>query len=840
MNARAAGGRAGRGRHGVLINGTGTGNGLRTNALGTGSESSVRMSAPPPAAESTALPTLATATLPRRVRRVLEHLLNNASSELERLFALVLDDYEQQLFRLADHARNPDVESVHLQTLRTARLNRADLLPRFMAGLEASVAALGRDPAPAGGKEPGEPAPSFRNLSLVEDADIEEDAVLREIAVRSEARATLGLHLLGQRFGVLAGAPAFDAQRIPFGPNSLCRILRAAAQSLQVSLDARLLLYRTFERRLLASYPELVEMLNASVAADGILPSLTYVPVRVRPSVQQDAGKAADDAEPRARTRGRQGPAPARAGDPNRGYTAWPGMDSGDAAGEDENAAFDLLQQLLGGRRQLLGKLRPEREGKAGHELPTGEVVRALGDLQREWADQPPPKSLLDIKRSLLAQSRQAKGRGADFSRRDNDTFELLAMLYEQIQREVRSDTSASTLLKRLQLPLLRVALQDRAFFVRNQHPARQLLNAVAESGARWLGDDDVDPQLLNPLQQAVEHVIEHYDGDAAVFESSNRELQHQLQQYARKAEVTERRHVEAARGKEKLEVAKRRAAETIDEVVGEERLPRFVRALLNQAWADVLTLTLLRQGADSPEWTQRLEMTRRIVATCGHDAGPPDAELARYIEQALSQVGYHAEEAATIAQRLTSAAEDDDDAASRTEITMRLKARTRLGEDAAEQRKPKLPPRTPEEQARYEQLRTMPYGTWLEFVTNQQGDVIRRRLSWYSTVTDHALFVNQRGQRVAEMSLDALARMVARDQARIVTAARGRLIDRAWQATLSALRSFAGRGEKDDDGADGGAGGPGKGKAKGKGGGKPGGKDIKGGGTAGPAGSAA
>ena len=44
--------------------------------------------------------------------------------------------------------------------------------------------------------------------------------------------------------------------------------------------------------------------------------------------------------------------------------------------------------------------------------------------------------------------------------------------------------------------PLLRVALQDRAFFVRPQHPARQLLNAVAESGATWLSDDEVDPQL--------------------------------------------------------------------------------------------------------------------------------------------------------------------------------------------------------------------------------------------------------------------------------------------------------------------------------------------------------
>jgi hypothetical protein len=46
---------------------------------------------------------------------------------------------------------------------------------------------------------------------------------------------------------------------------------------------------------------------------------------------------------------------------------------------------------------------------------------------------------------------------------------------------------------------------------------------------------------------------------------------------------------------------------------------------------------------------------------------------------------------------------------------------------------------------------------------------------------------------------------MLARGQARIVTAERGRLVDRAWQATLNALRSFAGRGDRPGDGEGGG-----------------------------------
>ena len=270
--------------------------------------------------------------------------------------------------------------------------------------------------------------------------------------------------------------------------------------------------------------------------------------------------------------------------------------------------------------------------------------------------------------------------------------------------------------------------------------------------------------------------------------------LQQELELLARRSDMAERRHVEAARGKEKLEIAKRLAAATITGMIGQRKPHKFVRALIEQAWADALTLALLRHGDDSDEWRQMLETTRRIVTACCDQGAVPDPELATQVEAALSRVGYHGDEAAAISRRLASLREDDD-GASRTELAAALKTRTRLGERAGAQDKQKLAPRTPEEQAQYERVSELPFGTWIEFVSNQQGDVVRKRLSWYSKVTGHALFVNLRGQRVGEQSLDSLARMLARGQARVVTIERARLVDRAWQATLGTLRGLARRG---------------------------------------------
>ena len=465
-----------------------------------------------------------------------------------------------------------------------------------------------------------------------------------------------------------------------------------------------------------------------------------------------------------------------------------------DAGGgkDEDGVTFPLLQELLAGRSGLIGKLRPEVSPPLRQQMSPTDVQAALEAQQTQ--NRTPrlgPNGMSDLRQALLAHGRRKYGEAITLSQEDNDAIELLGMLYAELARDVRRESASNSLLERLQVPLLRVAMQDHGFFARTHHPARQLLNAVAESGASWLADDERDPVLEEHLKRAVDHVVEHFRGDPSVFAAANQPLQDHLHAMARKAEVSERRHIEAARGKEKLEVSKRRAQEVLNQLIGARVLPRFTHALLDQAWTDVLTLTLLRNGEDSEAWQRQQDDTRSIVAaTC--DGVPAPKGLEQRVMQGLGLVGYHGEEAALIAGRLcASGGQSSEDPGSRTELAMKLKARARLGEQAQNEKAP-LPPRDEAEEACFQQVSQLPFGTWFEFVTNQQGDVVRRRLAWFSTITGHVLFVNQRGQRVDEQTLDSLARMMAKSQARIVTATRGRLIDRAWQATLSALRNFA------------------------------------------------
>lgn len=781
--------------------------------------------APPRSPADLPPPTLAARPFPRRVRRLLEGVLEFASDEIERALTATLNESEQQLFKLAEQARSNDIQQQCFEALRSVKRGRADLTPRYMIGLEAALAGIRDEAPPPKGASVG--ITRFGQLSLVEDVELDEAGTLNEIAGRAEIRNSLPLYLLGQRFGVLAGRPAFDSEQLPVGPHALVRILQQALCCIELNTPYRLLVFRQFERQLTVIYGAFVEAINAFLIKEGVLPHLTYVPVRVRARRQGDApSEPVSASEPRGQRENWREESDEAAGSPRRSarqpHTAWPGEEAyAPAPGEDESAneMFAILRQLLAGRRQLAGKFgasggRP-REG--GYVANPDDVQTVLGLLQQKPATavlvdgMPAPRSVHHIKQDLLAQLRQISPSGAapNLADEDADTIDLVDMLFDHIMKDVRPNSPAAALLAKLQVPLLRVALRDKGFFTRQHHPARQMLNAIAESGAYWVGEDEADRGTIEKMRMLVDRVVGEFDGDPTLFDALLGDLRGHLQTNVRKAEVAERRHVEAAQGKEKLALARMNASEAIATRVKGKKLPRFVHTMLTQAWTDVLALTALRQGEDSDTYRRQLQAAELLIdattATPGATAlsDSETQDLRQEIEHSLPTVGYHVEDAAAIAAKMIAGEDEskEDDAASRTELALRLKARTRLGEEfEAEKRKAKAIDLNDEEKACLEQIKQLPFGTWFEFQANPQGDKVRRRLSWYSTITGHSLFVNHRGQRVGEYTLAWLAQALAKQQVRIVSAERGTIIDRAWGAIVSALKTFAGGRETTEE----------------------------------------
>ena len=791
--------------------------------------------------------TLSTRSFPRRVRTLLEGIFEIVTGHLDRGLMLTLDGLEQQLFKLAEQARSNDIQMHCLEALGSVKRGRFDLMPHYVAALEASLASI-RDETIS--TEQSADSITYADLSLVADVDMDEATLMHEIEARAEIKASFPLFLVSQRFGVMAGKPAMDYQVLPVSPAALCRYLRRACRCFELSAEHRLLLFRQFDQHLMSDYARLIEVVNTYLINQGVLPNLTYVPTRFRANPRSESAATPGSSDSRAASSARMPPppggqraptstSPAQVADAmsSSAFTGWPGESIGvkrpPADGDDIYTDLrELLHLSRSGTAAHSGAV-PARgtapssgaahasgggqassgahaAGTAAHArvASASDVQSVLGLLQRKSPakimvnGQPTAHTISHVKQDLMAQLRQITGDNPPpaLGEEDTDTIELVGMLFDEIMKDVRPNSPAANLLAKLQVPLLRVALRDKRFFGHEDHPASQMLDAVAETGAYWLGEDGSDHEMMDNVHRLVERVTEEFDGDVGLFNTLLADLNNHTQALMRRAEVAERRHVEAARGKEKLTLAHVHASDVMKSISDQYPLPLFTRALLNQAWTDVLALTELRHGDNSDEWNHQIETAKQIAnmaASSNSQETAPDPQqtvaLAKHIEQSLTQVGYHADEAAAIGQRLSSGVEEGDEPSSRTEIAMKLKARVRLGDTNTT--KPagiELPPLNENEQEYMERLRALPFGSWFEFVINQQGDTVRRRLSWYSVVSGTCLFINHRGQRVGDYTLDTLARAMARDQVRIVEKKKESMIASAMRGVVNKFRHHA------------------------------------------------
>lgn len=742
--------------------------------------------------------------MPRRVAQVLDHVLQEIRSDLGRQLQTVLLETEVALSRHSSPVNDAKVEAAKFVSLNNLRLGQQRFIDRFLADIEAGLAGL---QAQRRNRRLEEQQEAAQGLTLLDDDALSEQALLNNIASRIESRNSLALQLMGQRFGVLAGAPAFDGEHLPIGPYALCHALHAASGELEFPAHARFELFRQFEKVVLGLYSTLLEALNNKLAGDGILPHLSFVPVRGRaaspgsprttntamPALGSGDGSAPSHASGGAASvdtpmslsvegRGRANFLPA-------GSRPAPQAPTGPAtkAGGGLGTGFAALQNLLKLRRVLLAKLRPGgKDERVREPLRRDEV---LGALQRMRANATKADNIGDFRQILLAQSRQMHGHGVALSDPDSDTFELLSLFLAQLQRELRKGSDGEALVERLRLPLLQLALRDHRFFVDASHPARMLLDAVSLGGARWLAEDDVDLQWLGLLQRAVTTVQQDDEGAFDTFVEANQTLQSGLQALSRKTEMAERRQVEAARGREKLELARQRATTEISRLLAGRSLPRFHAILIDQAWSDVLSLTHMRGGEQSAAWRELLETTATII-DASTSSGQPHADPAfvTRVQLALEQVGYHADDASAIARQLANGRAEDADLASRTELLVQLRARARLGEGTAAAPGTQLPARSTQEEAAFRKLRALQEPVWVEFDEDAENTTIRRRLAWTSQHTNQTLVVNRRGLRALSEDLDLLARKLAAGKMRVLDVDVAPA-EAAWEATMASLQ---------------------------------------------------
>lgn len=732
-------------------------------------------------------------SMPPRVKAVLDAVRALADERLVVALGRALDETEQQLFRNAEHARSNAEQQGWFDALRELRRARADVAPRFLVAFEELL----QRPPPEPAAEAPRARTSAADLDLVNPDDLETRLILEDGAARAEVRLGETLHVLGHRFAVLWACPPLAPKRVPVGPSALNLCLAGAIAELRLNPPAMQTLLRVYDRVLLQGGGDFLEAINGMLVRHGVLPHFVGHGVRRRETRAPSSPSPETDAP---------SPAPVvDAGTAPPAVAATPddlGADDGvgPAWTAEDEARFEALRAALGALRG--GRAAPVDPAMPVVEVGPADLQTVLSHLQsipnpaQLVGGRRVPQSVGHIRQAMLEQLSRTLPQGSRPALRaeDDDVLDLMEAFLGTLHHDLRPDPATEQVLTRLQVPLVRLALEDRSFFTRADHPARLLLNSVADASTSWLEDDPDGRRMLERLGAIGDRISAEYQQGVGLFQDLFGELTAHLRQSQRRAEAAERRHVEAARGRERLALARRTVDEALATRIAERAPDELLRTALEQAWADVLAITLLRHGSESEAYRRRLGVVDQLLALRERGAvGPAEGRLLREeIETGLALIGYHLADIRHVMQRLIGEIDGADDPAETATLAMRLRARARLGESRVGDG-PVVPESTvtasPEEQAWIERVRELPIGTWL---APGGGEGTRMKIAWRSDALGQVLLVNRRATSAEERSVVQLARDLARGTWRIVMAAPTPPVERVFQRILSRSKPSA------------------------------------------------
>ncbi|UDL05584.1 DUF1631 family protein [Marinobacter sp. CA1] len=589
-------------------------------------------------------------------------------------------------------------------------------------------------------------------LSLVEKGEFEDWLTLRVMVTKADTQYRGDLLQLKLRLDKL-GVSNDTGHQNPLGPALICESFHAGLALLKASRAVEKVCLKTFEKTVLNRLAALYQELNQILVRHGILPDLDlskYLSERKPVSAQAERKQpvAPPMAEPAA--------APASPSPADVGATPRPRADAAQAgaAGLGFQGHSQAAQSAFATVRNLLSTLQASRLARGDSDpvafppnarpLSTGEFQRELQQLQLAAvakADDHTP-----LKDRVVARVRDdADGRLDD---EQQDALDVVDRFFSSISESPRINEAVQRHLKQLEVPVLKVVLRDRSFFDDENSPVRGVLNRLAQLSVKG---GRINPVTQRRIDELVQQIATNFEQDTGVFEH----VVHELDTLIERQNLVYRRNVErvtaASEGAQKVAESKTAVAEALDQRLAGRRVPRVIVSLLDGGWRDLLSLTWIRQGADSQLWEDYLAVIDLLIAF-GED---PDSdinlpELLRLIQDGLASISSNHLPPSQIRDQLKQflVRKPDQD----VEYVDMPEAESSQGaaDDGGNGEHSLV-----RWLHRAQQLRT---GDWLR--DQESAETAQYiRLVWVAREFSRFVFVNHQGMRVVELDLEELAR---------------------------------------------------------------------------------
>ncbi len=685
-------------------------------------------------------------------------------------------------------------------------------------------------------------------LSLVEHSDLEETIAITSITHRAEGFYAEQLWALQQRLALLNDGEKLDERSNPASPVQFCEALRKVLSSLDMDAKTKIIGYKIFDQEVIGQLESLYDEINDYLIHQNLLPNLRFVPnadasssgrngvsedqvaddpLDINPLGELPEQSAADAMHRRASDRllsGMLNPSDVQyqssllnaikllqAHITHQGQTGQPMVQQAPVAaanfsprpagqpgvytetgyspnGQQPQIAPQNLRVYSSD--QLVGVLDSMQTTTLA---TTQQVFESAGVGIPTLA----PQAVQQVSQLMMQQIASENENGA-VEAMDMQTIDLVGMLFEYMLSDEHLPDSVKALLSYLHTPFLKIAFIDKDFFEQPEHPARVLLNSLAEAGVRWVSNDGTDQfEIFNKIKITVFRLLEDFKNDVRLFAELLIEFNAYTHNVARRQELMERRALEKAQGEEKLREAKVQVNTAVRSRTDGRDMPSAILLLLLQPWSDYLSFVLLRYGENSDSWNRAVAVVddllwslepKTLQADKIKQMEKQDALIAA-LEHGFETIGYEQAkgrkliDAVVALQRLALQSKKAESAPA----PMRTKLENMAAEKAG-QTVDVMQPQTADETKIVDSLKMIEFGTWFEF-----EDGKRLKVAWFNQKTNHYMLVDQQGRKVSLIAGLQLAREMIAGKAQVIAGSTKPFFERALENIYQTLNERAG-----------------------------------------------
>jgi Protein of unknown function (DUF1631) len=601
---------------------------------------------------------------PRYYIELVEQIL----TELESFFSSHLDEMFKQadeyLFKAAEEADNTAEQNIQFECMSSVRANQPIIQQSFVDELGTYLQAVSElEELP----EKKQQKDKTLSLGLVEQNEMDEMVTLTTISSKAAMDNSEAINHLTLRLNELAQYNDHIFHGEALEPKRLCDAIHEAVSKTDLIDGNKLIVYRFFNDALVKKLVNLYGKLNDLLIANDILPVIDYTATMTHHEPMHQEAPAFDEEEQQSDPQGggqhppsgrrsfgsgmqgyssaggavpMQGGAPAGGPPPN--MSAPPGGQGAPVGGGGPRRAFGsgiqgYSQQVpsapgsqdMGPSGQAysagvpVGQVRQSIEnfvggtsadvssGGEGYYSPQ-QVMTALTDMQAPAGDLSQTPLVFDanqIKKAVLASIGEADGGAVTKAvhQVSEKTIDFIKLIFDGIIEEESITDEIKTLLLSLQIPVIKAAMLDAEFFVDDQHPARQLLDKIAEAGVGV--SEHKDPVYVS-IETIVRKLLNDYDEDVVAFTVALSELNDLTEEIYRNARETEVESQKAV----KLAHAKSVVLQEIRKITIGKELPEGIRTLVLKIWPSMMFNHFLKNGKANDEWVELLMILQKII----------------------------------------------------------------------------------------------------------------------------------------------------------------------------------------------------------------------------------